>query len=265
MSLENYVASWGDAHRYSPAPRHRRRLIAAWLRGLRFSDCLDAGCAQPYLLEKLQRHRIAAFGCDISGEVIRRNKIRFPDARFEQFDLVQQAWPGGRRFDLVVCSEVLEHVEDWGAALANLTRMSRRHLLITVPGGKIRPIDRHIGHLRHFEGAELVTALRNHGLDAIRLRRWGWPMHSIYKRAINGIMPEQVYRTFGEQEYGFWKKLLSQIINIAFYANDIFPWGNQLLILARRQYSGRSAGLTAEGQASDENGAIESDRRRGIS
>jgi len=263
MSGENYVASWDDAHRYSPAPRHRRRLIAGWIQGLRFSNCLDAGCAQPYLLESLQRRRIAAYGCDISEEVIRRNRTRFPYTRFEQFDLVQQAWPGGRRFDLVVCSEVLEHVGDWGAALANLAKMSRRHLLITVPGGKIRPIDRHIGHLRHFEGAELVTALRNHGLDAIRLRRWGWPMHSIYKRAINGIMPEQVYRTFGEQRYGFGKKLLSQAINIAFYVNDAFPWGTQLLILSRRQDSGRWDPLSTAGRARDENDAVERDGRRG--
>lgn len=239
MCEGNYVASWDDAHRYSPAPRHRRRLITEWIRRLRFADCLDAGCAQPYLLEMMRRRQIAVHGCDISDEVIRQNRAHFPYARFEQMDLVRQVWPGGRRFDLVVCSEVLEHVESWEAALANLTKMCRRHLLITVPGGKIRPIDRHIGHLRHFSGTELSRALQAQGLKVIRLRRWGWPMHSIYKRAINDVMPGKVYRSFGEKRYGFAKKLFSQIISIAFYVNDFFPWGTQLLILARRPNGGR--------------------------
>ncbi len=84
-------------------------------------------------------------------------------------------------------------------------------------------------------------------MDAVKLRRWAWPMHSIYKRAINGIMPEQVYRSFGEQGYGFWKRLLSQVINIAFYANDAFPWGTQLLILARRQEPAKPGVLSARG------------------
>ena len=263
MSGENYVASWGDAHRYSPAPRHRRRLIAGWIRRLRFADCLDAGCAQPYLLEKLYRRRIAAYGCDVSDEVIRQNRIRFPYARFEQFDLVRQVWPGGRRFDLVVCSEALEHVEDWEAALANLTKMCRRHLLITVPGGKIRPIDRHIGHLRHFSGDELSTALRAHGMDVIRFRRWGWPVHSLYKHAINGVMPRSVYRSFGEKRYGFAKKLFSQIINIAFYVNDVFPWGTQLLILTQRRDPGRFDGSLQEKRRCGENAAGEMDCQRG--
>ena len=46
----NVVAQWDDAHRYTPAPRHRRRLILDLLAGLDFADCLDAGCAQPFLL-----------------------------------------------------------------------------------------------------------------------------------------------------------------------------------------------------------------------
>src|SRR5947209_2086163 len=49
-NARNVVADWDDAHRYTPAPRHRRRLILKWVSGLDFADVLDAGCAQPYLL-----------------------------------------------------------------------------------------------------------------------------------------------------------------------------------------------------------------------
>jgi 2-polyprenyl-3-methyl-5-hydroxy-6-metoxy-1,4-benzoquinol methylase len=67
----NDVVNWGDAHRYSPAPRHRRRLLRRWIDRLDFADVLDAGCAQPFLLrEILARHAVEGFGCDLSGRMI---------------------------------------------------------------------------------------------------------------------------------------------------------------------------------------------------
>ena len=40
-------------------------------------------------------------------------------------DLEREAWPDGRTFDVVVCSEVLEHIADWRAALDNVVSMAR--------------------------------------------------------------------------------------------------------------------------------------------
>ena len=45
-------------------------------------------------------------------------------------DLTRDTWSNGRKFDLVVSSEVLEHIRDSKAALAHLVEMSQRHLLI---------------------------------------------------------------------------------------------------------------------------------------
>jgi len=232
---QNLVTDWEDAHKFSPAPRHRRRLIMKWIRRLQFADCLDAGCAQPYLLEEIIDKDIETCGCDISSEVIRRNKLRFPHAQFEQIDLAKQVWPNGRRFDLIVCSEVLEHVDDWEAAVDNLAKMCRNYLIITVPSGKIHTIDRHIGHLRHFSGEEILRTLQNVGFEVLQFRRWGWPFHSFYMYGINACMPGIVYRSFGEKRYGLGKKLISRMIGLAFYINDLFSRGQQLLILAQQK------------------------------
>src|SRR5205085_2484617 len=67
----NVAVGWLNAHRYTPAPRHRRRLIMNLLKGLEFRDCLDAGCAQRFLLEDIvERFGVEGFGCDISDEII---------------------------------------------------------------------------------------------------------------------------------------------------------------------------------------------------
>src|SRR5205085_2853918 len=98
----NVAANWEDAHRYTPSCKHRRRLILDWLKPLQFSDCLDAGCAQAFLLQAIvQQFGVAGFGGDVSDEVIARNRLAQPDCSFEVLDLTRDVWPGGRQFDLV--------------------------------------------------------------------------------------------------------------------------------------------------------------------
>jgi SAM-dependent methyltransferase len=229
------VVQWGDAHRYSPAPRHRRRLIRRWVDRLVFAEVLDAGCAQPFLLQEiLARRAVAGFGCDLSEAVIDANRSILQECQFRALDLTAETWPDDRRFDLVICSEVLEHVADWPAAVANLVRMTRKHLLITVPSGPLRAMDQRVGHLQHFRGPELVAELKRHGCPVVRQRYWGWPLHSLYKAAISTFSPATLYDAFsGGKPYGPGKRLISDLLFGLFFINDCTNQGNQLVILAR--------------------------------
>ena len=235
MEPDNRVALWDDAHRYSPAPRHRRRLILRWVRQLDIADCLDAGCAQPYLLDGLRRLGLLVYGCDISAQVIEQNRLAFPGAEFESINLAKETWPGSRQFDLVIASEVLEHIEDWRTALKNLTAMSVKYVLITVPHGRIRSIDRRVGHYRHFQGEEICKTVESYGFTVVKARRWGWPFHSLYKDAMDAAAPDRIYESFGESRYGLAKKLLSNALFLLFFVNDVFRGGDQLLVLAKRR------------------------------
>ncbi|HZY86250.1 MAG TPA: class I SAM-dependent methyltransferase [Gemmataceae bacterium] len=233
----NVAANWEDAHRYTPSCRHRRRLILDWLRPLQFNDCLDAGCAQAFLLQAIvQQFGVAGFGGDVSDEVIAHNRQAQPNCSFEVLDLMRDAWPGGRQFDLVVCSEVLEHLPDWQAAVANLARMAGKELLITVPSGKLRTLDRMLGHHRTFAGPELCAEIESHGLSVVRRAHWGFPFYSLYKVLVSGLSPARLYESFaGGRPYGPGKKLVAKSLDLLFYANDLFPTGCLLLIHARRK------------------------------
>ena len=231
---KNVVAHWDDAHRYTPAPRHRRRLLLRMIADLNIKDCLDAGCAQPYLLQEVvRRFEVAGFGCDISDEVMAANQQQLPNCQFMALDLSREVWPGGRQFDLVVCSEVLEHIPEWRLALSNLVRMSRQYLLITVPGGRIRPMDRMVGHCQHFQGPELVSALRDNGCSVMQVRRWGFPLHSLYKVLISQVAPEKLYNSFSGVRYSLFQRALSHALYLLFYLNDFSNAGDQLIVLAR--------------------------------
>jgi SAM-dependent methyltransferase len=229
------AAAWSDSHRYTPAPRHRRRLLLQWIDALAFDDVLDAGCAQPFLLQDIvARFNVPGHGCDLSPKIVAENRRVLPDCEFQVLDLAHERWPDDRQFDLVVCSEVLEHIENWEAALANVVRMARKHILITVPGGPLRAMDRIVGHHRHYQGPELTAALEQLGCEVTAARSWGWPLHSAYKASLSLLAPESLYRSFSDvKPYGPVKKAFSEVLYRAFYANDLAGRGHQLLVHAK--------------------------------
>jgi trans-aconitate methyltransferase len=225
------TSRWDDAHRWSPAPRFRRKIILRVLDGLRFDSLLEVGCAQPYLLAEIMRRfpgrRLA--GVDIAGSVIEENARLFPAIEFRRLDI--QADPIEGAYDVVVCSEVLEHLPDHRAALRNLRRSGLQHLIVTVPASPLFPIDRHVGHLRHFPGQAMEEALETEGFRVVGSWRWGFPFHTFYKLLINKTDPQAFIRGFSEGRYDRRKRVLSELVYRVFHLN-FYRFGWQKIVLA---------------------------------
>lgn len=99
------------------------------------ASVLEAGCGEGFVLKYLAEHRPGwrLAGCDISAGAIAFARRTCPaDIGLDVADIYRLPMPS-RSFDLVICSEVLEHLADVPAALAELQRISRGHVLITVP------------------------------------------------------------------------------------------------------------------------------------
>ncbi len=222
--------SWSDMIRHSPAPWHRRRLITRLAGSVPFASALDVGCGSGETLTALaMRFDCELWGVDLSPAVIGRNRERLPGIEFHRLDVESEALD--RRFDLVVCSEVLEHCAEPHRALEHLRAMTAGHLILTVPAGPVMPIDRAMGHIRHYEPAALREAVEDHGFRVVTLRRWGFPFHSAYKIAIN-LQPERTLRGFAAGEYGAGQRAIGLMLRALFYLN-LTGAGRQLVALVR--------------------------------
>jgi 2-polyprenyl-3-methyl-5-hydroxy-6-metoxy-1,4-benzoquinol methylase len=200
-----------DFARYNPGARHRRRLIVDCLSQERFASVLDVGCGNGELLALLHEAFPSVstlVGVDLSPDQVERNARRLAGMEFFAMDVQRDAID--RTFDLVVCSEVIEHLDDPRAAVKNLARMVRPggRLLVTCPTGTMYATERHFGHVRHPKAEELSAWAREAGLDAVSLWNWGWPTYRLMKWATN-VDAEWALKRFASGSYGLGARLVS--------------------------------------------------------
>jgi len=95
---------------------------------------LEVGCGQGWLLKLIAEALPDAelHGLDLRPEVVEYARTLVPTAELVVGDGQRLPYDDGG-FDLVVCSEVLEHVDDPGAVLAEIDRVGRGVAIMSVP------------------------------------------------------------------------------------------------------------------------------------
>jgi SAM-dependent methyltransferase len=171
---------YGDMQDIGPVHRHLRRRLAGLLGGLDYDDALDVGCGAGHNLALISGGRpgVEVAGADISPEALRHARERGMPDLFE-LDIERQELP--RRWDLVFCSLVLEHLVDDLAALGHMVTMSRRHLVVATIAGdfeRYRPWEDQVGHVRNYRPGELEAKLVGLGVRIRRAEYWGYPFYS---------------------------------------------------------------------------------------
>lgn len=117
---------------------HRNRLdsIAAMLPRDKSLKILDAGCGEGHLIDVMQQGRPDAeyYGFDVTKVAVESAMARCPYAKIQQGDIASLPIPDGF-FDVITCTEVLEHVIDYESVIKELRRILKPggYLILTFP------------------------------------------------------------------------------------------------------------------------------------
>jgi SAM-dependent methyltransferase len=151
------------------------RLVAE----LRPATILELGCGQGSMGARLARRAdYLAVEPDPSSYAVAEARVAACGGTVLPAD--HTGVPAGRRYDLVCAFEVLEHLADDTAVLADWATLVRPggHLMLSVPAFARRfgPMDTRVGHYRRYDPDQLAARLVEAGLVEPRVQVYGWPL-----------------------------------------------------------------------------------------
>jgi len=113
-----------------------RKWMAAELRDIaRDTPILEVGCGDASFTRHLGTYSSKVTAIDLSASQIAKNSLAHPEIKFLQHDVAQPLPFKDGTFDVIWCSEVLEHLFSPGFAIREMYRVLANggRLLVTVP------------------------------------------------------------------------------------------------------------------------------------
>lgn len=169
IGIDTFSSSMGQASRYN-------RWILASVQPYLGPRVLEVGLGHGGVAALLPQGT-EYVGVDLDPRVIQKARELLPRAQFIEGDITSAATLerlGERSHDCVLCLNVLEHVEDDGAAVRHLLRLVRPggRLVLFVPAFQalFNDLDRLAGHVRRYGKAQLTALVTGAGGRVVRAR-----------------------------------------------------------------------------------------------
>jgi ubiquinone/menaquinone biosynthesis C-methylase UbiE len=152
---------------------------------------LDVGCGEGVLTERFAERLDGGHvvGIDLDDPALRSEWERRarPNLEFRAYDGPELPFRSGE-FDIACAIEVLEHVPDPERTLAEMVRVARRHVLVSVPreplwrglnmlrGAYLRQFGNTPGHVNHWSKRSFLDFVNKHGQIAAVRSPFPWTM-----------------------------------------------------------------------------------------
>jgi 2-polyprenyl-3-methyl-5-hydroxy-6-metoxy-1,4-benzoquinol methylase len=152
-------------------------IFLSQIKDLKIESILDVGCGEGITLSKLKENKIGRSheGIDYSKEAVETANKEYPNLHIFQGDIYNLKYKDNS-FDLVICSEVLEHLENPQKALAEITRVSSKYILLSVPNEpwfyvfNYTQWGKDIGHINSWSSRKFVKFVKLQGLKVLSVK-----------------------------------------------------------------------------------------------
>ncbi len=178
FQTRNPIARWTFANFYNK--------LSQLIKTVSPRNVLDAGCGEGETLERLSSLLPSdVVGFDLNPDSLAYAAQRFPKGTFSVEDIHHLPYTDAA-FDLVICLEVLEHLKEPVSALKELFRVTRAHLIVSVPnepwfqlgnlarGKYLRRFGDHPEHIQHWNRRTLRTMLERVVPDVAVIGAFPW-------------------------------------------------------------------------------------------
>jgi predicted TPR repeat methyltransferase len=201
---------------------------------------VDLGCGNAALIKHIKELKLGKtlVGFDGSAAITEINKKKLPFAEFSQADLqVEKTFPLHNVADIVVCSEVVEHMPEYLPTfkIAHKCLKDNCLFILTTQGGKRRKHDVHLlGHLRHYVIEDLAREVQEAGFEIIHTQQAGWPALTAQKIIASLFMGQVEEQLASTKEPSRLFKIACKIIGVGLACSSK-SFGPQLVIAARKK------------------------------
>lgn len=143
-----------------------KQLLLEQSKQLKPESILDVGAGEGFTLEMFRKHNIGKTleGIEYMDDALRLAKKLHPEVKIKKGNIYELPYQANK-FDLVICTEVLEHLEKPKDALMELKRVAKKYLIISVPneptftiqrilrGKNVMKLGAHPEHIQHWSAS----------------------------------------------------------------------------------------------------------------
>ncbi|MBN1688962.1 MAG: class I SAM-dependent methyltransferase [Candidatus Omnitrophica bacterium] len=226
--------------------RGRKELILALLASFKLPRhilCLDAGCGTGDDLGGLEQ-----YGKFLAIDFSRKAVSQIPENRM-QADIIQLPL-ASEAFDLIICLDVLEHIQEHEKAVKELTRVLKTggYIVFSVPAHPFlySTHDRFLGHVRRYSRKSFLRLFSGIKLKRVRLTHWNFfaflpiAIIRIIRKVVFWQIQGRPLSDIDKLPYGLnW--ILFRLLRLENFLimkiNICLPWGTSLFGIFRKEHA----------------------------
>ena len=149
----------------------------------------DIGCGignkTAQIAQYFKSAKVTGYDFSKQGVNVAKNYYRINNLDFIAGDVIKTKKKDN--YDLITAFELLEHIKDWKKLADSLIKINNKYFIISVPVGRMRPYEKHIGHFRNYKKGEIESYMNSQGYKTVKTFYAGFPFYSPITREISNI------------------------------------------------------------------------------